>query len=778
MKFSVPRFEISRFFASITRQLPAVFALLCVACTIVFSGCGGNSAGVAGGGSGTTGTTSSTASTTGGTTGLGSITDFGQGITPQLIDDTGRMVIFESTTRTQSFFKDGVRTPIPSAPDGVKFTIMDMNFAGQICGYTEDSSGNILNSYLLQGSSYTKLTPPLGSKFIQPAQIAENGKVLGVGDISCIWDPTGTPTNLTIPKGFIPTTLNSSGDIVGYTDRYTAPSGMTTDTWYKLSGGTFSSLNVLIGHSYLSSVYNSRISDDGTIVVSEGTGSQLILPSGQRKPISIAIQSRITSNGSFCGSDTVTQIVNQSLWKDAGRVYYAPLGFVRSIKSIVDPTGPKLLSGSYVMNNSLFSAGGFIPAVGDGWRMYTIQLSEENIGGIAPEIVMSSTASILARGSLKFNPVVKYSADISLSWSITESTGGSISSDGTYSAPSRAGTFHVVATLVANPSIKATTAVTVSGLGGDSGPTYSEPQPVQGPSAGFVVSRVKPEGAMAGYSTDSNPEALYWSSPSSAPTTLNRTGYIAAKATDTRNGVIVGLVTDSSYSYPAYWATSSSAPVKLSIPSGVSFYPSDTVSINSKGEIVYGNLFWSGKDVTGVSYADPTVITSSGVRPTILDDSSIIIADAMPTKYFASPTSAVQSLSGGSNFFNTLYGAADDGSEVYGVSGGFLPGAPSKWTKTSGLALTELSLPSQVDRFVGNTKSAEGIWGSTRYSDTSTGVGIVGSSGTYSDLRAMITNADSWLVGSFVGRTNAGASVILGRTASASSNSYLYVTKL
>ena len=748
---------------------------------IAFSGCGGNSAGVASGATSTTGTPG------GGGTGLGTLTEIGPKIFPEFIDDTGRIIAYESDSRSLFFYQGTTRTPLPTPPDGVSLRVADMNFAGQIACYSIDSSDKPVSAYLLVGSTFTKLTNP-SSKFTYPIQIAENGKILGSdytipksGSATCqIWDTLGTPTAVSIPRTLIPTALNSGGDVLGYTSYYETPDpGTTKDTWCKISGGTVTDLGVQVGHSFLRSIFNSRISDSGIIVVTKSSESVMILPGGGRKTIPFAINSRITSNGSFCGTDPVTQIVSPKLWIEAGIVYYAPLGFARSVKSIVDPTGASLCSGASVINNSFFTAGIYhrSEAESDTARMYTLQVTAENFGGVSPVIEMPDTVTILARGKSKFDPIVRYASDPSLTFSVVEADGGTIDADGTYRAPAKAGTYHVVAKLVSNPSITDTSAVTVTGLGGDSGPVYSEPAPVQGPSAGFKVFRMKSDGAMVGFSSDTNPEALYWSSPSATPVTLNRTGYVSAKATDVRGGIIVGLVTDSSFSFPAYWATPTSAPVKLSIPSGVTFYPTDSVSINASGQIVYGNLYWSAKDATATPYAEPTAISSSSVKPLILDDSSIVIVNASPTRYFASPTSGSVSLADGTSFVSYIYGAAEDGSEVYGVSGSFAPGEPAKWSKSTGMGRTALTVPSSISQIFASTKTADGVWGSVSYGDGTTGAGLV-SSGGFKDLRAMITNAENWNISGLIGHSNGGTAVFVGSSSSSTTNRYYYSSKL
>jgi WD40 repeat protein len=52
-----------------------------------------------------------------------------------------------------------------------------------------------------------------------------------------------------------------------------------------------------------------------------------------------------------------------------------------------------------------------------------------------------------------------------VTWKVTEASGGTITSDGLYSAPGHPGTFHVVATSVTDPSISATATISVTASG-------------------------------------------------------------------------------------------------------------------------------------------------------------------------------------------------------------------------------------------------------------------------------------------------------------------------
>ena len=71
-------------------------------------------------------------------------------------------------------------------------------------------------------------------------------------------------------------------------------------------------------------------------------------------------------------------------------------------------------------------------------------------------------AQVAPRGLASFTATVAGAADLSVTWSVLESTGGSVDAAGHYTAPAAAGTYHVVVRSVADPSVIATAVVTVS----------------------------------------------------------------------------------------------------------------------------------------------------------------------------------------------------------------------------------------------------------------------------------------------------------------------------
>jgi 6-phosphogluconolactonase (cycloisomerase 2 family) len=99
-----------------------------------------------------------------------------------------------------------------------------------------------------------------------------------------------------------------------------------------------------------------------------------------------------------------------------------------------------------------------------------------------------STVTVPEGGSLSFVATVKGAANTSVTWSVQEgTTGGSITSLGVYTAPNTLGTYHVVATSVADATASASAAVTSSGPPFPTITAFSPTSIVAGSATGFVL---------------------------------------------------------------------------------------------------------------------------------------------------------------------------------------------------------------------------------------------------------------------------------------------------
>lgn len=83
-----------------------------------------------------------------------------------------------------------------------------------------------------------------------------------------------------------------------------------------------------------------------------------------------------------------------------------------------------------------------------------------NAGRAAGSVVVTPTSALLSPGHTQ-----RFVSNVPVRWSILESDGGYITSDGMYTAPGTIGTFHVVATSLSDPAKKRTATVTVASSG-------------------------------------------------------------------------------------------------------------------------------------------------------------------------------------------------------------------------------------------------------------------------------------------------------------------------
>lgn len=95
-------------------------------------------------------------------------------------------------------------------------------------------------------------------------------------------------------------------------------------------------------------------------------------------------------------------------------------------------------------------------------------------GGVGVSFVpAAATTTVAAGASIPLAVVVSNSADISITWTIQEQGGGTITATGVYTAPPTPGTYHVVATSNANKAVSATTTITVTTPALGAGNSYS-----------------------------------------------------------------------------------------------------------------------------------------------------------------------------------------------------------------------------------------------------------------------------------------------------------------
>lgn len=77
-------------------------------------------------------------------------------------------------------------------------------------------------------------------------------------------------------------------------------------------------------------------------------------------------------------------------------------------------------------------------------------------------VTAPATAAVDACRSVTLTATVTGAADTSVTWAVQEAAGGSVTAAGVYTGPSNGGTYHAVATSVADPTKSAVIAVTVT----------------------------------------------------------------------------------------------------------------------------------------------------------------------------------------------------------------------------------------------------------------------------------------------------------------------------
>ncbi len=94
-------------------------------------------------------------------------------------------------------------------------------------------------------------------------------------------------------------------------------------------------------------------------------------------------------------------------------------------------------------------------------------ISAESTVSVAAPVAVSvsiapAAAAVRSCQSVALTATVTGASDTSVTWSVQEANGGTVSASGVYTAPSNAGTYHAVATSNADPSKSAAVAIAVT----------------------------------------------------------------------------------------------------------------------------------------------------------------------------------------------------------------------------------------------------------------------------------------------------------------------------
>jgi hypothetical protein len=121
--------------------------------------------------------------------------------------------------------------------------------------------------------------------------------------------------------------------------------------------------------------------------------------------------------------------------------------------------------------------------------------------------ISPQSATIQAGALQKFQGGVYGTSDIGIVWSIQETGGGSIASDGTYTAPATAGAYHVVAKSHADPTKTSAATVTVTAPPATGGLVISSPLTVDKTA---VVAGQTLNGTVTYQNTSASPISIRW----------------------------------------------------------------------------------------------------------------------------------------------------------------------------------------------------------------------------------------------------------------------------
>ncbi len=127
-------------------------------------------------------------------------------------------------------------------------------------------------------------------------------------------------------------------------------------------------------------------------------------------------------------------------------------------------------------------------------------------GQVVSVAISPTTATIVTTQSKTFTATVSNSSNTAVNWSVQEgSTGGTVTSAGVYTAPSQAGTYHVVATAQADASKSAVATVTVAAA---PAPTFTSTAPTsatQGTELDYNVTATDPAGGTVSFQLTTAP---------------------------------------------------------------------------------------------------------------------------------------------------------------------------------------------------------------------------------------------------------------------------------
>lgn len=198
----------------------------------------------------------------------------------------------------------------------------------------------------------------------------------------------------------------------------------------------------------------------------------------------------------------------------------------------------------------------------------TVTVTSVTTGNPVSISVSPSVAGVKELAPFKFVASFAGTTNTSANWSVVEgAAGGTIDSNGNYTAPNTTGTFHVMATTAADPTKSATAAVVVTGPGVVV--TLGCPSCVQGQSGTTLNFEVTP-GTKLQFTatvTGTSSTAVSWSAGGlSASGTIDQNGLFTAGSTLGQTGVTAtSVATPSAQAFAIITITDSPHPPSLAL---------------------------------------------------------------------------------------------------------------------------------------------------------------------------------------------------------------------
>ncbi len=306
-------------------------------------------------------------------------------------------------------------------------------------------------------------------------------------------------------------------------------------------------------------------------------------PSHERPPLMIvrrvttmlglaALLTTLSACGSPSDSASIAQIAPASPDVEPG----GTIQFIATVGGMVDESAA--WSVLEPAGGSIDAAGSYIAPATEG--TYTVLASFTSLATTQSTAVrvkrnirvdVSPSAATLAAGeSLVLSAAV--TGDVkTVTWSVAEADGGTVTADGVYTAPQTAGTYNVVATSTVDPSKQGMATITA---------TAPPPPPPPPPTVAIAVTP-QTASAVAGNTvqftatvTGSTDGGVTWSVAESGAGTVNATGLYTAPATAGTYHVVAASHADTSTTATA--AVTVSAPAPTGVP-----YPPNTTLVHA-----------------------------------------------------------------------------------------------------------------------------------------------------------------------------------------------------